>query len=227
MVHAADVGVVADDADGIFVDAADVADVDEAAEVDAVDGENETADALLALDVSAVVFDGGRDAVLRGVVGDFAAGVRQQRKIFVKLFHQRVLDRTAACVVTGERHAKLRGDVDMPFDACDFLFDLFRIAVRAVAVQQEIGAECVAGQRNIRVFRGLQNFIDHLRVDGEIAAQRDDFHMFAAEFGDFRDDGRKIQNAAAESASQTVCAQTDFHDNSFVLDYLETTDYTD
>ena len=72
-----------------------------------------------------------------------------------------------------------------------------------------------------------QNFIDHLRVDGEITAQRDDFHMLAAEFGDFRDDGRKIQNAVAEGASQTVCAKTDFHDNSFVLDYLETTEYTE
>ena len=87
VVHAADVGVVADDADGIFVDAADVADVDEATEVDAVDGENETADALFALDVPTVVFDSRRDAVLRGVVGDFAAGVDKQRQIFVKLFH--------------------------------------------------------------------------------------------------------------------------------------------
>ena len=54
-------------------------------------------------------------------------------------------------------------------------------------------------------------------------------HMFAAEFGDFCDDGRKIQNTAAEGACKTVCAQTNFHDNSFELNMLvkETTEYTE
>ena len=53
----------------------------------AIDTQDETSDALFALNVSAVVFDSRRDAVLRGVVGDFTAGVDKQRQIFVKLFH--------------------------------------------------------------------------------------------------------------------------------------------
>ena len=50
--HAADVSIVANNTDRIFVDAADIADINETAEVYAIDGENETADALFALDVS-------------------------------------------------------------------------------------------------------------------------------------------------------------------------------
>ena len=52
----------------------DIADIDDQAEVGAVDALDKTADTLLALEKLAMVFDGSGDAILGGMVSDFTTG---------------------------------------------------------------------------------------------------------------------------------------------------------